>query len=237
MTSYDAVTPAYTRFIYNDPVKHYSQYPTVLRALGKVRGSRILDIGCGSGLFSRLLVRHGAHVLGYDISRTQIRTARRFPRDLKVPISYRVARPHAFASPCLFHAAVSIAVLPYARTLRDLQQFFSSAKRHLLPNAPFVSITLNPRFENFGITRFGRRFTKHGHTVRVTFVHHAQRAFGNIPVRFFSRAQYELAAHRAGFLRCRWSPLIVTATGVRKQGTRYWRGFRRAGPYVTFLTR
>jgi SAM-dependent methyltransferase len=45
--------------------------------LGDVRGSRIVDFGCGSGSNSVLLAGRGAHVIGVDISEDLIRLARR----------------------------------------------------------------------------------------------------------------------------------------------------------------
>ena len=42
---------------------------------------RILDFGCGPGLFSRLFARHGATVLGLDINLDHLETARRLARD------------------------------------------------------------------------------------------------------------------------------------------------------------
>lgn len=40
---------------------------TVLRALGTVRGGRLLDAGCGTGRFAGLLENHGASVVGVDL--------------------------------------------------------------------------------------------------------------------------------------------------------------------------
>lgn len=44
--------------------------------LGDVRGRRVLDIGCGSGMNSLLLARRGADVVGVDISASLIQVAR-----------------------------------------------------------------------------------------------------------------------------------------------------------------
>ncbi len=44
--------------------------------LGDVRGKRVLDFGCGSGMNSLLLARRGAAVVGVDISASLIQIAR-----------------------------------------------------------------------------------------------------------------------------------------------------------------
>jgi SAM-dependent methyltransferase len=46
-------------------------------AQAELDGKRILDFGCGPGLFARLFARHGAHVLGVDTNADHLQTARR----------------------------------------------------------------------------------------------------------------------------------------------------------------
>ena len=57
------------------------QFATAYYAQAGLAGERILDFGCGPGLFSRLFARHGATVLGLDINLDHLETARRLARD------------------------------------------------------------------------------------------------------------------------------------------------------------
>lgn len=57
-------------------------YNEVLRVLGDVGGKAILDYGCGSGKFSRLLKQKGAHVSGFDISKVEIDLAKKYKSDI-----------------------------------------------------------------------------------------------------------------------------------------------------------
>ncbi len=50
--------------------------PTVLGLLGDVAGKRVLDAGCGPGLYAEELVRRGASVVGFDQSLEMVRLAR-----------------------------------------------------------------------------------------------------------------------------------------------------------------
>lgn len=51
--------------------------PTVLPLLGEVRGKRVLDAGCGPGLYLAELIVRGAEVIGFDQSADMIAHARR----------------------------------------------------------------------------------------------------------------------------------------------------------------
>ena len=54
MTDFDQVTN-YTNYIEDDPFRRGLHFPAVEEVLGDLNKKRILDIGCGDGLFSRLL--------------------------------------------------------------------------------------------------------------------------------------------------------------------------------------
>src|SRR5215510_11816190 len=51
--------------------------PAVLGLLGDVRGLRVLDAGCGPGLYAAELLDRGAGVVGLDESPEMVRLARR----------------------------------------------------------------------------------------------------------------------------------------------------------------
>ena len=51
-------------------------YEAGIRALGIRAGERVLDIGCGSGVFLQLAAEHGAHVSGIDASSALLEIAR-----------------------------------------------------------------------------------------------------------------------------------------------------------------
>ena len=55
---------------------HYDR-PAVLQALGPVGGRRVLDAGCGPGLYAEALLQAGAEVVGFDASQVMVDLARR----------------------------------------------------------------------------------------------------------------------------------------------------------------
>ena len=63
---------------------------TMIGQLGDVRGKRILDAGCGTGMATEVLANMGAEVVGVDISPSLIKIAEdRMPTDLKGRVSER----------------------------------------------------------------------------------------------------------------------------------------------------
>lgn len=54
---------------------HYDR-PAVLNLLGDIRGRRVLDVGCGPGLYSEQLVARGAVVTAFDASPGMVTLAR-----------------------------------------------------------------------------------------------------------------------------------------------------------------
>ncbi len=79
-TRYDAVVPAYTSFIKGSITDQVFGYDRVLEKLSPLKGKRVLDYGCGPGVFAQQMARKGARVTGVDISTESIAQANRsFP--------------------------------------------------------------------------------------------------------------------------------------------------------------
>ena len=76
--TYDSIASIYDKkrtdkTIYND----YIEMPAVLSLLKDIRGKKILDLGCGTGVLSKILKNRGAMVSGIDISPKMIEIAKR----------------------------------------------------------------------------------------------------------------------------------------------------------------
>ncbi len=55
-----------------------------------MRGLKVLDAGCGEGQASRLFVRHGAQVMGVDISIRMIELAKTHEEQEALPVDFQV---------------------------------------------------------------------------------------------------------------------------------------------------
>src|SRR5215813_2052388 len=129
ITDFDQVTN-YTKYIEDDPFRRVLHFPAVEEVLGNVNKKRILDIGCGDGLFSRLLAERGATVVGYDRARQQIAQARARVGAPGLDATFVVATPQTFFHDGTFDAAMSVMVLNYATSPEELAAFFRSESRY-----------------------------------------------------------------------------------------------------------
>jgi len=131
------------------PFRRHIEIPSVLAALGDIRGKRVADLGCGAGLYARILARAGAEaVTGLDRSAGMIDHARRREQHEAAGIHYLlhdISRPPPLP-PQSFDAVVCVYVLPYATTREQLTDICRTARTLLRPGGRFVAAALNPDF-------------------------------------------------------------------------------------------
>jgi len=57
-----------------------------------LRGTPVLDVGCGGGILSEAMARAGARVLGVDLSQAVLDVAELHALESKVAVEYRLVR-------------------------------------------------------------------------------------------------------------------------------------------------
>ncbi|MCD4705180.1 class I SAM-dependent methyltransferase, partial [bacterium] len=60
-----------------DVLENDIRVKTILNFFGDVRNKKVLDVGCGKGRFSKILINKGAYITGVDISDNLIREAKK----------------------------------------------------------------------------------------------------------------------------------------------------------------
>ncbi|MBN1092448.1 class I SAM-dependent methyltransferase [Blastococcus sp. TML/M2B] len=118
---------------------HYDR-PAVLELLGDVTGLRVLDAGCGPGLYAEELLARGAEVVGFDASSAMVELARARVGDRA---EIRVARldeplPYPDASVDLVVCALAI------HYVADERAAFAEMRRVLKPGGAAVVSTQHP---------------------------------------------------------------------------------------------
>lgn len=75
-TPYDEMASAFEAHALDGAYNAHYDRPAVLALAGDVRGRRVLDAGCGPGLYAQELVARGAEVVGVDRSEAMLSLAR-----------------------------------------------------------------------------------------------------------------------------------------------------------------
>lgn len=118
-----------------DPNERYHGF--LLRQLPPAVGNA-LDLGCGTGAFSRLLARRADHVLGLDVAPNMIRAAREH-EDHRSNIEYHVVDIERWAFPDRsFDCVVAIASLHHL----EMRQTLERMRRSLRPGGTLLVLDL-----------------------------------------------------------------------------------------------
>lgn len=135
ISTYDKIAQAYTDRYFDDLSD--SQYIDKFLAALPPRG-RVLDVGCGPGIFSKYMSKKGFDVTGIDFSTEMLKIARN--RVPKVKFQFMDMRkldfPQNFFDGLL--VAYSLIHIPSAQTLKTLGGFF----RVLKPGGTLMVIAL-----------------------------------------------------------------------------------------------
>ncbi|MEU3712775.1 class I SAM-dependent methyltransferase [Streptomyces catenulae] len=198
------------------PYRERVEVPSLVGALGVVEGASVLDVGCGSGAYARLLRRRGAaEVVGVDVSAAMVAEARR--AEEREPLGVRYEVHDLVDLPVLgeFSAAVAVAVLHYADSRRALARMCERICANLAPGGRLLALVGNPRLvadvpqaNGFVVhrpegLRDGDPYTISVPTVPPTMlrVHH------------WDCGTFEEVLLGAGFARVVWEPLRGLADG------------------------
>ncbi len=135
---------------YHDKVVH----PNLLRMLGDIKGKQILDLGCGQGIFSRLLADASANVVGVDLGKELIAIAEKKNAEYSFKIHY-------------FHGAsddlymvkdetkdIVVCVLAL-QNIEKLQGTVTEVVRTLKKGGKFFVVLNHPSFRNPRHTHWG----------------------------------------------------------------------------------
>jgi SAM-dependent methyltransferase len=141
--SYDAIADAYAARVETAPYNALYERPAMLAMLPPVDGFRVLDAGCGSGIYAGLLRERGARLTGIDGSagtEVELRVA-----DLRDPLPFADG---------VFDGIVSALVLHY---LRDWSGVLAEMRRVLRPDGWLLFSTHHPSAEaaRMGTARYG----------------------------------------------------------------------------------
>jgi len=125
---------------------HLLQHQALAPWLAVPPESRVLEIGCGVGRWTRRLARAGGHVVGFDLSRTMIDDARRRAQreNLGARCRFFVADCAEFSINEKFERILGVTVLQHVVDARRFAQAIDGVARHLAPTGKAVLLEAAP---------------------------------------------------------------------------------------------
>ncbi|MFM7604594.1 MAG: class I SAM-dependent methyltransferase [Prosthecobacter sp.] len=115
--------------------------PGALKLLNVKHGDRVLDLGCGQGVFCRAMAQKGADVTGVDASPTLIQKAKAYP--VRPPIRYLARDAAHIGDLGLFD---SLSAILCVQNMEKLDDVTAAASRALKPGGRMLWVMNHPAF-------------------------------------------------------------------------------------------
>jgi 2-polyprenyl-6-hydroxyphenyl methylase/3-demethylubiquinone-9 3-methyltransferase len=120
-------------------------------------GARVLDVGCGGGLFAEGLAARGAAVVAIDLAEANIAIAREHARARDLSIDYRCAAVESLAAemPAAFDVVSCLEMLEHVPDPGAIVRACAAALR---PNGVAVFSTINRNAKSFALAIVGAEY-------------------------------------------------------------------------------
>jgi len=139
--AYDELAESFAEEVRSNPYNADFEFPATTDLIPDVDGKRILDAGCGSGVYTEWLLERGADVVGFDVSEAMLNQVPDRVQEEATFYQADLAEPFEFADAAAFDGIVSPLALGYVKDLRDP---FSEFARALKPEGFLVFSTAHP---------------------------------------------------------------------------------------------
>lgn len=144
LDAYEKLAEAYAAAIDTKPHNAYCERPATLSLLPNVEGKKVLDAGCGPGVYSEWLIERGAEVVALDVSPKMVKLAR---QRLGLAADVREAdlnKPLTFLDSSCFDVVLSPLVLEY---IEDWNNTLAEFYRVLRPAGLLICSVNHPFFD------------------------------------------------------------------------------------------
>lgn len=221
------------------PYREHIEAHSLYRQLGDLAGQSVLDLACGTGIFTRAIRRWGAaRVTGVDISEEMVRVARFHEAESPLGIDYVVEDVAALGDLGQFDRAVAVYLLGYAASREQLVQMGKGIARNLRPGGSFLTYFVSPDVsrEPHYYRKYGVDFSVDPH-VRDGDIMYFSLILGDtvtpkLTNHYWSKPTVASAFEEAGFTGVRWIAPELSPQGVEKHGAAFWEDYLRALPGI-----
>lgn len=142
--AYEALAEAFASVVDTKPHNAFYERPATLSLLPNVEGKRVLDAGCGPGVYSEWLIKRGAEVFSVDASARMVELAKRRLNRTTGIRQADLGRPLTFLENSSFDIVLSPLVMNY---IEDWVSTFREFHRVLRPEGHFVFSVSHPFFD------------------------------------------------------------------------------------------
>lgn len=224
----------------HSPLRKFYEEHTMFEALGDVTGLGVLDLACGTGLYSRKLKERGAkRVLGVDNSEGMIDYARYLEEKDPLQVEYKVRDAAQLGDVGTFDCVVGTYLLHYAPTRDALYAMARNIRGVLRPGGRFVTICMNPQINtadpayylNYGFQVSGG--LSDGAPITLEIVLPGMET--KLSAFRWTKESYEGALKEAGFKELVWHPPLLDPMGVEIFGDDFWAAYL-ATPHAAVLS-
>ena len=130
------------------------EMPSTLVLLGNVKGKKILDFGCGSGIYANILTKGEAKLKGFDISKEMLKIAKENNPDLDLRLGSGYKIP--------FKEKFDVVLAPLSiNYLDDWNKVFKEVSRVLEKKGSFIFSVGNP------VVEIAKKSNKKGRKLRI----------------------------------------------------------------------
>jgi 2-polyprenyl-6-hydroxyphenyl methylase / 3-demethylubiquinone-9 3-methyltransferase len=118
---------------------------------------RVLDVGCGGGLLTEALTRHGAHVTGIDMAPAMIEVARLHAHESQLSIDYEQCSPEQYAERATERFDV-ITCMELIEHVASPDALLAAITRLLRPGGDLFVSTINRTLRSFLVAIVGAEY-------------------------------------------------------------------------------
>lgn len=129
-----------------------SEQPATFSLLGNVKGKKVLDAGCGSGVYSKILAKKGAKVYGVELSSEMVDLAKKYCANMNIEFKQGSINKLPYASNT-FDIVVASLVIHY---LKKPETAFKEFYRVLKKGGILIFSTTHPVLESFTKIRINK---------------------------------------------------------------------------------
>lgn len=217
ITDYDVNADVYRRWTVADNVYWQVEQTRFFEVLGSIRNLNILELACGDGRISRMLMERGAgSVLATDVSKEMIKRAiaqnKNDQGELVFPtLSFQIldACDETFQLDQLADRVVAMYLFHYAPSEKALEQMCRLIGRNLTPGGRITIYTINPDCD---FSKEDLRLEKYfGFSYSAVVPPHYKLSFGKhtVDMWHWSKDAHEDGLRSAGLTNIQWHPLCL----------------------------